>query len=234
MIKIRMLNQNGIDEFQRYIQSLKEHAPIQCPDLNGRAYSTEYMPAVEIDEKKAFQTRLELGKYLYQCFENGGIRRENITNSTSLWTWLAYIYFSQVTDNLQHIGESALYVCSQDYTDYYRHLVWLPYNIYAMYGEENSKLFLDKEPFIGGDFAEQTVSRQYLISDPSLIKVLHDLYWDTKHNKAKKGATNRHKPGTLRRFIKFVDQIDLTFDIYNAPEKLIGLLPKEFDAWVNS
>ena len=234
MIKLRMLNQTGMEEFQKYIQSLRDDESAKCPDLNDRTYSIEYIPAVEIDEKKKFKTRLELGKYLDECFEKGKIKRGSVIDSPRLWTWLAYIYFDQITDNYNRLRETARYICSQDYRDYYRHSVLFPYSIYSLYGENYSKLFLDTELYKSNDWVEQVASRQLIVSTENLVKAIHSLYWDPKGKQAKKGASDRKKPGNIRRFIKLMQQVELTYDIYDpdlAPSTIMDLLPKEFDKW---
>jgi hypothetical protein len=234
MIKLRTLNDSGVEEFRRYIDGLRQGLPMPRPDLNTFSYSREYMPAPEIDENKVFQTRLEMGKYLAERFEQAGIKRENVIDSLKLWTWLAYIWFEQITDGRKRLRENARYICSRDYTDYYRHSVAFAYNTYSLHGEENSKLFLNTKPYTFSDFAEQVASRQFIISNPKLVSAIHMLYWDSNGDRLKRGATDRNRPGNIRRFVKIMYQIELTYDIYVAPEKLISLLPKEFDAWRNS
>jgi hypothetical protein len=234
MIKLRALKNSGIEEFKKYIQSLKQGSSALCPDLNTEQYSYEYRPVVEIDQDKIFQKRLDIAEYLYECFEKAGIQRTSIIDSTELWTWLAYVWFNQVTKNRSRVGDISKYICSSDYTDYYRHSIAFAYNIYSLHGKENSKLLLDGKPYIMGDILEQIASREYIISNPSLIKAINILYWDADNNAPKKGATNRNKPGNIRRFVKIVNQIDLTYDAYGAPAKIISLLPKEFDTWRTS
>lgn len=234
MVKLRALNQRGIDEFRGYIQSLKQGLSVSCPDLNAESYSFEYHPALEIDENKVFQTRTEMGKYLAESFSQAEIKREDILDSLGLWTWLAYIWFNQITEGGNRLRETARYVCSRDYRDYYRHSVAFAYSVYSLHGEENSRLFLDTKLYILSDFVEQIASREYIISSPNLVKAIRTLYWDSSGNGIKRGATDRHRQGNIRRFIKIIDQIDLTYDIYVTPEKIINLLPKEFDVWRSS
>ena len=234
MIKLRMLNENGIEAFRSYIQNLKQDPSTPRPDLNSNIYSEEFMPVAEVDENKTFTTRLEIGKYVQECFEATGVKRENVVGSLHMWTWLAYIWFDQITDNRKRLKAPEKYICSQDYKYYYRHLISFPYNIYSLYGEDYSKLFLDTKPYIHNDFAEQLASTGFIISNFSLIKAAYALYWDTQKNEAKKGSTNRKKPGNIRRFVKVINQIDLTYDVYNTPEMVLGLLPHEFDMWMST
>lgn len=233
MMKLRGLSPSGIEEFRKYISNLKQNSATPRPDLNTAVYSFEYKPAPEIDENIVFKTRLEMGKYLTECFQKGGVKRENVIGAPSVWSWLAYIWFDQITENGKRLRESAIYLCSSDFRDYYRHSVACAYSIYSSYGEENSGLFLDTELYRGGDFVEQVASREFIISNPNLIKVIYALYWDAKAGKAKRGATNRKKPGNIRQFVDFLHQIDLTYDICASPEKIIGLLPGEFKPWLN-
>jgi len=40
------------------------------------------------------------------------------------------------------------------------------------------------------------------------------------------------QPGTLRRFVRLLQQLDLTYDIYGmSGSAIVDLLPPEFDSW---
>ncbi len=237
MIKIRILKESGIDEFRKYLEDLRLGKPAQRPDLNTNTYSSEFMPALEINEHKSFETRVEMGKYLAECFSSAGLLRENMVDSVGLWSWLAYIWFDQITANGKKIRANEKYICMLDYQHYYRHLVAMTYNIYSLYGEENSKLFLGVEPYEVSDMLEQVASRQDIISSKKLVEVLNILYWDSKRNAPKIGATGREgKPGNVRRFIKVIYQLSLTYDLDGVAsvQKTLDLLPKDFGVWKKS
>lgn len=236
MIALRVLTEEGVQKFRDYIQSVKNNPEQICPDLNTEAFSQEFTPKVEIDENISFSTRMDLAKYLVERFENAGIRREDVIGrgKEGLWSWLAYIWFDRITDGKTKIRETARYICSSDYTDYYRHYVAASYYISSLLGESNSRLFLHSPSHEHNDFIEQFASRQYIISYPDLVETAHTLYWDISRNSPKRGAQSREKTGNHRRFVKMIGQLELTYDIYSMrPDEILRLLPAEFDEWKN-
>lgn len=235
MIRLRILSDQGIEKFREYIQSLKDNPNALRPDLNIEPYSNEFQSAVEINEKTIFSTKMELGEYLVHCFENAGIGRSSVIGVRGLWTWLAYLFFDQLCpleNGTRKLLDTAKYICSSHYTDYYRHLVAAPYDIYSLHGN-NSKLFLHNPLYEHNDFIEQFASKQYIISNANLIEVIHRLYWDEKKNRPKTGAQSKSRHGYHRRLKKVFDQFELTYDIYNSmiSDELLNLLPEEFDDW---
>ncbi|MEM2914411.1 MAG: hypothetical protein QXH91_03290 [Candidatus Bathyarchaeia archaeon] len=232
MIKLRELTEEGIQKFREYIQELKRNPQAPRPDLNVEPYSREFRPPVEIDETRRFNTRMEMAEYLTQLFSAKGISRTDA--KPGLWTWLAYLWFDQlcpIIDGTRKPREIAKYICSSDYREYYRHYVASSYDIYSLHGRENSKLFLHCAPHIFNDFTAQLAARQYIISNKSLIQLAHRLYWDPYSVRPKKGA-DRNRPGNVRRFVKILSQLELTYDIHGmAPNDIERLLPEEFNVW---
>lgn len=231
----RYLNEDGTNIFQNYIKELAENQKTNKPDLNNYDYSSVMVPAFEIDECKKFLTRMELGKYLFDELSKVGLNRENVINKNiGLFNWLSYIYFDEICpirDGIRKIREMARYICSTNYTDYYRHYIAATYDIYSLHNV-NSNLFLNTPVFEHNDFMEQIASRQKIISYPNLISLLNILYLDYSTLKPKKSSSDRKKPGNIRRFIKLCDQLELTYDIFSIePENILSLLPNEFEIW---
>jgi len=235
MINIRVFSEDGIEKFKEYIQELKNNSNISRPDLNVYPYSSEFQPKIEIDESKTFTTRMEMGKYLTDCFSNANIKRNDVIENKALWTWLSYIWFDQFCPMLngeRKILETARYICSSDYTDYFRHFVANAYDIYSLYGEDLSRIFLYSHMGRVNDFAEVFACRQYIISSKGLVKLVNQLYWDLGSNQPKRGSTSRKKPGNTRRLPKVLNQIELTYDIVRMrSEEILNLIPAEFNEW---
>jgi hypothetical protein len=138
------------------------------------------------------------------------------------------------SDGSRKVLENAKYICSLDYTDYYRHLVAAAYDLYSLYGDK-SRLFLSTPLNIHSDFVEQYASRQERITNKALIEVLDRLYWDPEKNRPKRGAQSRNRPGNFRRLQSFISQIDLTYDTHPmSAEEIMALLPAEYDSWKSS
>jgi len=238
MICVRIFSEQGIDSFREYIHEFKDNPHVSRPNLNFDPYSSEFQPTVYIDENKTFSTRMEMGEYLTISFRAEKIDRNDIIGNHALWTWLSYIWFDQlcpIINGTRRIRETPRYICSHDYTDYYRHYVAASYDICSLHGEQNSRLFLYNPAYEHNDFIEQIASRQYIISNLNLVKVFHRLYWDSNLNRPKRGAQSRRRPGNHRRFVKIIGQLELTYDIYTmVPDEILNLLPGEFNSWKDS
>lgn len=235
MIALRVFSEEGIEKFREYLQSLKNNPQTARPDLSSILYSHQFLPPVQIDETKSFSTRMEMGAYLTDHFGAAGVDRRTVLNRHDMWTWLAYIWFDQLCpciNGMRKVRETAKYICSSDYTDYYRHYVAVSYDIYSFHGPQNSRLFLSCSAHVHNDFVEQLASRQYIISSRNLIEVVHHLYWDTGRGRMKTGATDRNRRGNIRRLVKNIGQLELTYDIYSMTvDETMSLFSEEFNDW---
>ncbi len=235
MARLKFFTDEGINEFRNFLVELKNNPELNKPDLSDNKYSENLQTEIIIEENKIFSSRMELAEYLTQVFQDAGVKITDVIPNDKLWTWLTYLWFDQICpkdSSGRKIREVVKYICSTDYKKYYRHFIASTFRIYVTLGKENSLLFLNRPLNDHGDFIEQLASRQEIISNPNLIRVAHELYWDKSENKPKRGATDRKKPGNLRRLIKFFGQIELTYDIFSMkPDEIVKKLPKEFDIW---
>ena len=237
MINLRVLTEEGIDRFGRYIQNLRNDPNEQRPDLNTEPFSIEFNPVINIDDEKTFTSKMELGKYLAERFDQASISRTDVIGNRGLWSWMSYLWFDQLcplTNGSRTVLETAKYICSSDYRNYYRHYIAVTYDIFSLHGEDNARLFLYNPVYKHNDFVEQLASRQNIISNLNLVRVAHQLYWDSNGDRPKRGAQSRNRQGTLRRLIRIFAQLELTFDIYIMnPDEIMRLLPSEFNEWIN-
>ncbi len=227
----------GESRFREYIHELRQNPAASRPDLNRQPYSQEFSPRLSIDETRIFRTKMELAEYIDICFTHAGLNREDVLGRNDLWTWLAYIWLDQLAptrdDGSRDIKEDAKYICSLDYRDYYRHFVAGPYYIYSRHGRENSRIFLYSPVYEHNDFIEQCASRQFIIAYENIVACINRLYFDPRIASPRKGAQSRKRPGNIRRFVKVIQQLELTFDIYDMePDQILGLLPAEFNEWI--
>lgn len=236
MIPVRIMLKDGEQIFREYIQSLRRNPNSDRPDLDKEQYSKEFNPKIEVEENKSFNSKLDLAKYLEERFNKANVGRNDILGENGLWTWLAYCWLNQLApstdDGSREIREDARYICNDDYRDYYRHLIAGPYSIYSLHGEENSRLFLCSPVNKHNDFIEQFASRQFIISSKKIVQAISELYFNQEEKKPKTGVLSRNKKGNIRRFIRIIQQFELTYDIYNMePEEIKNLLPDEFNEW---
>ncbi len=234
-MELRVMSEKGEEKFREYLLKLKNGEKINPSKdvLANDTYSTIYYPQIKF-EFSNFGTRLEFAKYLFQKL--GGVDGRDLTKKAGIWSWLALFYFDSIcpaqADGSRKVKEVAKYICSSDYSDYYRHLVAAAFMIIKTHGEDNSMLFLSCPMHVHNDMMEQLASRQYIISNRNLVSASHLLYWDYKRKKIKTNASNRMIPGNLRRLISLVDQLEINYDLNNlAPHKIMNLLPAEFDQW---
>lgn len=236
MIALRIMLPEGEGEFRNYINQLRSSPSTQRPDLNDPPYSREFSPRVMLDESPAFGSKMEMAEYLDRAFTQAGLKREDLAGEKDLWTYIAYLWFDRLAplDGLtgkRQIGETAKYICSSDYRDYYRHFVAGPFNIHSLH-KDNSRVFLYSPVYEHNDFIEQIASRQFIISHQNLIEAFSMLYFDRASEKPKKRAQSRQRAGNIRRFVKIIQQFELTYDIYSmSPRQIINLLPQEFSEW---
>lgn len=236
-MRMRSLTDKGIEEFKNYIQRLKhgvaEDPPVKS--LSKYPFSKEFDVPLDIDVR-TFSTRLDLAEYLSDRFAI--VDRPSLVGQYGVWSWLALLLFNQLCpvsdDGHRKVRETARYVCSSDYTDYYRHLVAASWDIFYLHGQY-SKVFLSCPLYIHNDFIEQLASRQDIITIKGLIEAVDKLYWrGNGKGGPKRNATNRKVLGSLRRLISLVDQLRLTYDLHAMQgDDILSLLPKEFDLWKN-
>jgi len=237
MIALRILTEEGVEKFHDYIQKVKSEPNAARPDLNAEPYSKKFHKTVGIEEGKTFRNRMEMAKYLKSRFELVKAEASEI-NDRGLWTWLAYIWFDQLCpleNGMRKVRETVRYICSSDFTDYYRHYVAITYVIFDVHKENNSRIFLYSPVNEHNDFIEQLASRQNIISNKNLVETATRLYLDPTSNTPKRGAQSRDRAGTLRRLIRMFDQIELTYDIrIMSADEILDLLPAEFNEWKRS
>jgi len=237
-IPARVLNERGIEEFTSYICELKNGGSPEKPDLNRKPYSEPFPADIEVmrgGREGLFSTKLELAKYIWSKLQGSVVSRADVRMNTGFWSWLAYEWFETICeekDGRLAPKELARYICSNDYTDYYRHLIAGPYDIFTIQGSKLSKPFLNTKPWVLGELTEQIASRQYIIASRALGEVIYTLYYDEENDRLKRGALGKG-PGSPRRFAKVVNQLELTYFVHGMkPEEIIGILPEEFHVWL--
>jgi hypothetical protein len=237
MIALRYMLKEGEESFREFLSKVRENHSIEKPDLNKEPFSKEFLPEIIINDGVTFKTKQELAEYLKKVFETSGVKREDVIGNKGLWTWLAYIWFEQITNNRKNIlKRNEHYICTSpsNYRRYYIHLIAPPYIIYSLYGLPLSKLFVYNPPWEINDFTERVAANQFLISHKNIIEAIYRLYFDESRGRPKPGAVSGDVEGSIRRFIKVIQQFEFTYDIYSmSSDQIIDLLPQEFNRWKN-
>jgi hypothetical protein len=232
MTKLRSLTAAGLSAFTEYLASPESATDESMPMflLENSRYS-EAFADVEVPRKK-FASRLDLASSLNRVLKDELSARLN--RNVGVWSWLALFYLEQLAplkDGERPLGKAYRYILSEDFRHVHRHLVAGAYYIFRKH-REHSRALLTGPVSTGGDLVEQIGSRMDFIFNEGLIRTVDALYFDPDKERPKKGATNRKKPGTVRRFITVLQQLERTYDLYgmDSPE-ILALLPPEFNSW---
>ena len=244
MTEVRVLNENGIEDFKQYLLGLSTDASALPPfELLTDESTSSRLPEQAIVDDRRFATKMDVAKYLFDALK--GVNRRHIDHNRGLWTWLALYYFNQLcptrADGSRKPRREYAYILPkvdsgvEYYRTSYRHLLAGPYQIYRLYcdTDHQGRVLLHHPIGIHGEFPEQLASRMEYVTNRALIEAVDTLYFDKSRGRTKPGATNKDGPGVLRRLIPLLQQLDLTYDLYSLKEgsEIIALLPKEFDKY---
>jgi hypothetical protein len=231
----RSLNLPGIERFRAYLASLRAGATAPPPFelLDDPAYSDE-LPIDVAVEQREFADRLSAAWYL---FKRLSVLDTDITDrDEGLWAWLSLQLFDQVCpargDGQRRPGRDYRHIPEFDFRNRHRHLLLGPYQIYRRHGARSMLLLAGPVDSESGLYHE-IVSRQDLIANRGVLEAAVMLYLDPKRDRPKPGAQGSHRqPGTVRRFVRVLQQLDVNYDIYGlSGEQILELLPAEFDVW---
>ncbi|MDF1818641.1 MAG: hypothetical protein P1U54_08385 [Immundisolibacteraceae bacterium] len=238
MMVLSRFNATGIDRFQAMLQEMREGITYESPlSIIGDESLIEKIPAKASLDTKTFSSRGEMAGYLNRILSTAEIPDDMADDG--LWAWLSAFYI----DTVCPFDESGMRVPLADYRYvpkgsfryFYRHLIRGPIRIFRIF-EQNPDLaaiVMHQQVSKPGDTVEQLASRQERLTNPAVIATANYLYFDPKNNCLKKGiAPNWHKPGSLRRYLSVLDQLDMTYDLYSMEmDDILELLPEEFLAY---
>lgn len=239
-MKLRKLNNNGLEEFNNYLDSLEQDGKLPPPLflLTDSAYSTSITVDVEM-ELKSFVTRFEIASYLHSVFVNLGT--PNLEKDAQLWAWCSLYYFDilcPVDKGVRKPRERAAYIPEpENFKRYYRHLLLGPYLIYRAHQDYPARAMalLSVPPHKISEVEAQIAATMELVTNPSIVEIATRLYYNPEEKKLKKGAQNTKGEGIPRRLVAFLNQLDLTWDLYFAStETLLKMLPREFEKFAKS
>ena len=231
---VRSFNANGVRAFKEHLDDVRAgitaDAPVQLIEMDSLSVA---VPGEITVPEWAFSTRFELGSALYGLFNEPGL--QNYGDQAGVYSWLSAVYFDELcpgTDTGRKPGEAARWIPKEDdFRRYYRHLLAGPEGIYRTHAAEPqiAMAVLAQPPYRPGDVVEQLSARQELISNRTVMAVATRLY--VRNGAIRKGAAGKGA-GSARRLANVLDQLDLTYDLYDLePDGLLQLLPAEFDTF---
>ncbi|MEJ2641049.1 MAG: hypothetical protein P8010_15880 [Desulfosarcinaceae bacterium] len=235
---IRRLTAEGVAVFRRYLARLRADAAEPPPmHLLTDARASRAVQGARTVARRAFESRLAAARYLDTAL--AGIDADELESGVGLWSWLSLYYFDQVCPPLasgrRRPGSDYRHILRPDYRHGHRHLLAGAYLVYSVFGlgEALSRLLLGNRVDRENNFVKELAGRQSFITNRGIITAAHQLYYNPRTGRPKRGAlSKKNAPGTLPRFIHVIQQLDLNYDLYSmtGPE-IVSLLPPEFDGW---
>jgi hypothetical protein len=163
----------------------------------------------------------------------------SLLNDTMVWPWLS-LYFSPRTmplrDDKYFIGHQQRHIITNaagwaKYDHGHRHLVRAAVQS-VLYFDEFARV-------LGGKVSEHTKLEEQILSRKSLyplaymknaVEALYRMFWDPKHNRARRGAASTGAGGIID-FVRTISQLDVNYDVVSLDaSKLLELLPESFAA----
>lgn len=236
-MKLRRFNDQGVARFGQFLAKVREEPASGMPPglLVDEACSAEVPSGPEIAAEH-FATRMDAARCLDLMLAD--VDSFDILRDVGLWAWLSLFFFDSLcppdSSGRRNVGDNARYIPAvTNYRKYYRHLLAGPYGVFRAHRDapERAMVLLCGPLHKPGDIAEQMASRQEIVTNPGIVGLATQIYFDPLKGSFKRGSANKgNQPGTVRRLIDVLNQFDLTWDLYWMPsERIMAKLPKEFD-----
>ncbi|MCD1645716.1 hypothetical protein [Marinobacter adhaerens] len=238
MVKVRRLNDKGMQAFESYLSALSDDSTLAIPLqlLNNPVTSQELDEDLEVDENAAFENRYLMGLSLVDLLN--GADSQQLLGDRGFWSWLALLWFDQLCpagkDGKRKPKKPYNYILSENFRHRPRHALYTTWMLVANHGE-NALFMLSKKPHERGEIIEQLAARQYFMACKGVIAAAHHIYFDPSRNTFKVGATSQTRKGNIRRFVTYLQQLDLTYDLGSiSADSLLAILPPEYDGFAKS
>ena len=242
-MNLRRLTASGIALFSQYLDELKAGGTAAPPLwlLTDDAQTQLIAPETPVADT-SFVNRLEAARYVDDLFAKAEL--SDVDRDTGLWAWLSLRFIDQLCPpnktGHREPGQFAsgsfvrLIPAVADSRRYYRHLLLGPHLIFRIYRHEIATamaLLADPVNVATAEAYRLFVESPWLISCRAAVGTATALYFDLDRNRMRRGY-GRKTAGGCRRLVQVLQQFDCTFDLYALTlEKLIGLLPSEFDGF---
>ena len=253
-IEFHQLTENGVEKFMEVIGLLRQHIDEQdkiynikpgnidsrtlqilreLPKINsGESKKIKYSPSLNLT--LVHPTRFELSRYIYKQ-SNEFIQKNNLEDNIGFWSWIALVYFEDLTDSFKNVNTEVNYIpemgeikLSKKKKKIYEHSIREGFIMYRSYGDESKIYFSKKGVGYMGDFWEQTRGLGTLRRSNTLHKFILKVYSDPNGSGfARTGSlSQRKKSWALRRLSDAYSNLSVN---YATPllelkdlEKLLG------------
>lgn len=234
-MKVRRLTEHGLNLFEQFVFELRlgigQSTPLYLLDAENSSEEIEL--DIEV-ENRIFDSRYEMGCYLEELLKGKDIQQH--LGDPGFWSWFALLWFDQLcpvkSNGQKNPSMPYHYVLSRKYNHRPRHAIFSSWQLVHLYGER-SRFLLCNEMYKRGELVEQLLARQGILTCRGVMELASDLYLDTETGRFKRGAAARKSAGCVTRLVGWLQQIELTYDVFSSnKEDLMELLPAEFDRFV--
>jgi len=234
-MKLRRLTPVGIAKLNEYLDLL-ESDPKRIPPSNllEDTESSEIFGKPTEVQKRTFGTRYAAAENLDELLTKTGVT--DAERDVGLWAWLTLLFFDELcpknkTGDREPRERPAYIPEPQNFQRYYRHLLLGPFLIFRAHrsNPKRAMALLCKPLPIIDDIVGQLAARQEFVTNPAVVELATQLYFDPASGTTKKGAGGKGG-GSPRRLTDMLWQFDVTWDLYAMSLKEFWtVLPKEFE-----
>lgn len=229
----RRLTSSGLELFEAFLQELRGDPQADVP----RELLTDSQTSAALDvevraEPRRLHSRLEAAEYVSRLLkgDTAALRRDG-----GFWSWLALAWFDDLCPTVRNRrvpGESVRWIADLDNPRRAcRHLLAGPFQIYRAHRDDPQRAMA----LLCGALQRSNPLVRTLAARPSLaactavVGAATRLYYSPATGRLRSGLNGRG-PGSPRRFVDLLSQLDLTWDLQAlSVEELLDLLPPEFD-----
>ena len=200
---MHQLTENGVEKFMEVIGLLRQHIDdqykyykIKPGNIDSRTLQLlRDLPKINSGESKKIKnspllnltyvhpTRFELSRYIFKSL-NEFIQNNNLEDNVGFWSWLALVYFEDLTDSFKNVSTEVNYIpemgdikLSSKKKKIYEHSIregFIMYRSLVM----NLKYILVKRSWLYGRFWEQTRGLGTIRRSTTLHKFILKVYSD--------------------------------------------------------
>lgn len=247
MIDARKFNSAGDAAFTEWIaEGNVEKRPSLLLTDNAL---TDVIPGLQLDDTKLFKSRYDFGVYLASTIT--GIDFDTLMSPQydGFWSWINALYFDQLTKGLSEPNNPHHYVCTRagiKGSTLHRCAARTAFELVSVHGVSAEFAFA-KTMNTHGQLLESLTATAAVVRRPVFFSLAAMLYWDSKKQKLRAGASNKvTKPekrkagdvkgrGGVRRLPSALRRLDMTFDVDDSVAKdLLAVLPSEYRTWMAS
>ena len=231
----KILNQKGIEQFKNYLVNVNSGFKDTYPsDLLEKPEFYEELDFSLNLKEGGFKNRFEIGVEVVTATKSYEKNLYELPNE--FWSTLAYYWFNELCpekNGIRKVFKPYNYIMTDNFDERHRHAIYNSWELVKHYGDDS--LFLLSKLEQRGELIEQLLGRQDFMKWEAAMKLASFLYTDKSKGTFKKGATGRTKKGVVIRYVLWLQQLSINYDIKTLSFDILkSLLPKEFEGYVNS